>query len=112
MENPAMCEVELTTAPSIEDGKHWGYSELNPSCAASFDKPVSRSDVDTLCIIRNDVQLECNKVEGGCTMPFIAWNHTSCYSGGLLTIIKTKRIWRRLFCPCLEWWLDADDGVS
>ncbi|KAJ0701790.1 putative methyltransferase [Helianthus annuus] len=41
-ENPAECEVELTTAPSIEDGTHWGQQVflLNPPVRANEGEEI------------------------------------------------------------------------
>ncbi|MBA0790547.1 hypothetical protein Gohar_015189, partial [Gossypium harknessii] len=45
------------------------------------------------------VRLEYSRVVVGSIMLFIVLNHTSCYSGGLLTISSSRRI--RLSKLCL-----------
>ncbi|XP_040953501.1 uncharacterized protein [Gossypium hirsutum] len=51
------------------------------------------------CCRMSGVRLEYSRVVVGSIMLFIVLNHTSCYSGGLLTISSSRRI--RLSKLCL-----------
>ncbi|KAI7733994.1 hypothetical protein M8C21_014332 [Ambrosia artemisiifolia] len=77
MENPAECEVELTTAPSIEDGTHWGQQVflLNPPiCVNEGDEfrvnfSMSRSEANHR-LMNVDLGYEM-KLRSGKTLPTV-----------------------------------------
>ncbi|KAJ0816142.1 putative methyltransferase [Helianthus annuus] len=76
-ENPAECEVELTTAPSIEDGTHWGQQVflLNPPVRANEGEEIrvnfsmSRSEANHR-LMNVDLGYEI-KLSSGKTLPHV-----------------------------------------